>query len=116
MLFQRYEMKCKFLVSQQRLVLMRSFAFQSRSSFFGQKKSAIVSLMELLHVTSVTGQVVTNIMTNYVGGRVRDSGESRFFSSRSHRVVFFYCAISLAPVQLGITCNTAVTQNDPLAK
>ena len=30
-------------------------------------------------------------------------------------VVFFYCTISLALVQLGITCNTEVTQNGPRA-
>ena len=31
------------------------------------------------------------------------------FSSCSQIAVFFYCAISLAPVQVGVTCNTYVT-------
>ena len=56
---------------------------------------------------------------------LKDLGEFRVFSSSLsqlasfsivrfhwlHSNVFFYCAISLAPFQLGITCNTKFTQN-----
>ena len=52
---------------------------------------------------------------NYAGCRARIRENPVFFSSWSQIAVFFYCAISLAPVQLGITCNTEVTQNGPRA-
>ena len=37
------------------------------------------------------------------------------FFHRGHKSPFFYRAISLAPVKLGITCNAEVTQNGPRA-
>ena len=49
------------------------------------------------------------------GERVKNWGEFRYFSSRSVIAVFFYCVISLALGQLGITGNTEVTRNGPRA-
>ena len=60
------------------------------------------------------------ITGNAAGESVKDSeafNTNRLFCAISLAVdvMFFFCAISLAPVQFGITCNTEVTRSGPRA-
>ena len=59
-------------------------------------------------------------MRDAAGEHVKNLGEFHYFLfycaiSLALGVVFFYCVISLVPVQLEITYNNEVTQNSPHA-
>ena len=60
----------------------------------------------ILTEKAVSGSCVCFIDTE-IFSLSRESAGERVMTNR----VFYYCAILLVPPQLGITCNTKVTQN-----